>query len=180
MSKEPREISKGITKNPDGGGKYRLALFVLLTAATIFRLFYIQAVELAPDEAYYWTWSRNLQWGYYDHPPGVGFLIWIGTGIAGNGEFGVRFLWVVISILLSVVLYGMGRKMFGERAGFLAALLMNISLLGSTGAVIATPDGPQGLFWALTTFFVFNAVDSGKSRWWYWAGIAFGLGLLSK
>ncbi len=164
----------------NGGGKYRRALFVLLAATTIFRLFYIQTVELAPDEAYYWTWSRNLQWGYYDHPPLVGFLIRIGAVIAGSGEFGVRFLWVGIGFLLTVVLYAMGRKMFGERAGFYAALLMNISLLGSTGAVIVTPDGPQGLFWALAIFLVFNAVESGKGRWWYWTGLVFGLGLLSK
>jgi len=100
--------------------------------------------------------------------------------MAGNGEFGVRLLWVGIGFLLTVILYGTGKKMFGDRAGFYAALLMNISLLGSTGAVIVTPDGPQGLFWALAIFFVFNAIESGKGPWWYGAGIAFGLGLLSK
>jgi 4-amino-4-deoxy-L-arabinose transferase-like glycosyltransferase len=165
----------------DAERNYRRWLYFLLAATTAFRLFYIQAVELAPDEAYYWTWSRHLQWGYYDHPPMVGFLIWIGTVIAGNGEFGVRFLWVLMGFLLTVVLYAMGKKMFAsERAGFYAALLMNISLLGSTGAVIVTPDGPQALFWGLAVFFVFNAIQSGKGHWWYWTGIAFGLGLLSK
>lgn len=182
MRKELIDLSRGMTPDPAGGGdgQYRKALFVLLAATAIFRLFYIQAVELAPDEAYYWTWSRNLQWGYYDHPPLVGFLIWIGTAIAGSGEFGVRFLWVGIGFLLTVVLYATGKRMFGARAGFYAALLMNISLLGSTGAVIVTPDGPQGLFWALAIFFVFKAIESGKGHWWYGTGIAFGLGLLSK
>ena len=165
----------------DEGNMHRKALFVLLAVATIFRLYYIQSIELAPDEAYYWTWSRNLQWGYYDHPPMVGVLIWIGTVIAGNAEFGVRFLWVLIGFLLTVVLYTMGKRIFAsERAGFYAALLMNISLLGSTGAVIVTPDGPQGLFWALAVFFGFMAIESGGRHWWYWTGVAFGLGLLSK
>jgi undecaprenyl-diphosphatase len=180
MRKIPIGSSGGKVSNPPGGGGYRKALFALLAVATIFRLFYIQAVELAPDEAYYWTWSRNLQWGYYDHPPLVGFLIRIGTAIAGDGEFGVRLLWVAIGFLLTVTLYATGKKMFGDRAGFYAALLMNISLLGSTGAVIVTPDGPQGLFWALAVFFVFNAVESGKGYWWYGTGLVFGLGLLSK
>jgi 4-amino-4-deoxy-L-arabinose transferase-like glycosyltransferase len=160
--------------------RYRRALWVLLAVATVFRLLYIQAVELAPDEAYYWTWSRNLQWGYFDHPPGVGFLIWVGTALAGNGEFGVRFLWVGMGLLLSLILYATGKRMFGSRAGFYAALLMNISLLGSTGAVIVTPDGPQGLLWAFAVYFVFRAVESGKGYWWYATGAAFGLGLLSK
>src|SRR4030042_6999430 len=127
MREEPINLSGGMTPDPAGGGdgQYRKALFVLLAVTAIFRLCYIQAVELAPDEAYYWTWSRNLQWGYYDHPPLVGFLIWIGTVIAGGGEFGVRFLGVGIGFLLTVVLYATGKGMFGARAGFYAALLMN-------------------------------------------------------
>jgi 4-amino-4-deoxy-L-arabinose transferase-like glycosyltransferase len=181
-----KEKPTGLLKNevpdfPEGGDeKYRRALFILLAVTSAFRLFYIQAIELAPDEAYYWTWSRNLQWGYYDHPPLVGFLIRIGTAVAGNGEFGVRLIWTAIGFLLTVVLYATGQRMFGGRAGFYAALLMSISLLGSTGAVIVTPDGPQGLFWALAIYFVGGAVESGKARWWYGTGIAFGLGLLSK
>ncbi len=67
---------------------YRRWFFVLLTAATLFRLFYIQWVELAPDEAYYWTWSRHLQWGYYDHPPMVGFLILVFTALSGRVSSG--------------------------------------------------------------------------------------------
>ncbi|MCX5907686.1 MAG: glycosyltransferase family 39 protein, partial [Deltaproteobacteria bacterium] len=82
---------------------YRRAFIALLVGTGIFRLFYIQWVELAPDEAYYFTWSRHLQWGYYDHPPMVGFLIRIFTEIAGPGEFGVRLGWVIIGALLTIV-----------------------------------------------------------------------------
>jgi len=160
--------------------KYHKAILILLAATTIFRLFYIQGVELAPDEAYYYTWSRNLQWGYYDHPPMVGFLIHLFTTIAGQGEFGVRLGWVFIGALLTFLLYRIGTKMFSERAGFYSALLMNLSLLASTGAVIVTPDGPQGLFWALAIFGVYKAVDSGRRSWWYLTGLSFGLGLFSK
>jgi len=161
--------------------KYQNGFHALLIATAVFRLFYVQWVELAPDEAYYYTWSRNLQWGYYDHPPMVGFLIWVGRAIAGEGEFGVRFGWVVMGALLTIILYRMGTKMFGsERTGFYAALLMNISLLGSTGAVIATPDEPQGLFWALAVVSVYHAMQSEGHHWWYLTGIWFGLGLLSK
>ena len=138
-------------------------------------------MDLAPDEAYYWTWSRQLQWGYFDHPPMVGFLIRIFTAIAGQGEFGVRLGWVVIGALVSLLSYLLGKKMFGsERAGFYAALLMNIILLTSAGAIIVTPDGPQGLFWALTIFGVYQAVSRERNPWWYLVGISLGFGLLSK
>jgi len=155
--------------------------FVLLAVTTVFRLFYIQWVDLAPDEAYYWTWSRHLQWGYYDHPPMVAFLILVFTTLFGQSEFGVRVGWVLMTTLLSCLLYFMGRLMFrSERTGFYAALLMNLSLLASAGAIIVTPDGPQGLFWALSILFVYLAVTGKGDAWWYGSGIALGLGLLSK
>ncbi|MBI5967562.1 MAG: glycosyltransferase family 39 protein [Deltaproteobacteria bacterium] len=157
------------------------AFLILLITTAVFRLLYIRWVELAPDEAYYYTWSRNLQWGYYDHPPMVGFLIRVFTTIGGQGEFGVRWGWVIMGALLTILLYRLGTKMFSsERAGFYAALLMNISLLGSTGAVIVTPDGPQGLFWVLAISSVYKAFRGESDLWWYFTGIWFGLGLLSK
>ena len=160
---------------------YMKAFLLLLTTTAVFRLFYIRWVELAPDEAYYYTWSRDLQWGYYDHPPMVGFLIRVGTTIGGQGEFGVRWGWVIMGALITFLLYRLGTKMFGsERAGFHAALLMNLSLLGSTGSVIVTPDGPQALFWAMAIFSVYKAFRGESHLWWYFTGLWFGLGLLSK
>jgi hypothetical protein len=36
-------------------------------------LLVIQAIntDLIGDEAYYWMFSENLDWGYFDHPPMV-------------------------------------------------------------------------------------------------------------
>ena len=45
--------------------------------------------ELQDDEAYYWVFSRYLDWGYFDHPPMIALLIRLGTSLFG-GELGVR------------------------------------------------------------------------------------------
>ncbi len=172
-------MSKDVTINSEL--RYRKFFFILLGATTVFRLFYVQWIELAPDEAYYFTWSRNLQWGYYDHPPMVAFLIRLFTAIGGRGEFGVRLGWVVIGALLTYLVYKLGRNIFGnERAGFFSALLLNGMLLASAGAIIVTPDGPQVLFWGLAVYSVYKAVSAKRSYWWSLSGICFGLGLLSK
>jgi 4-amino-4-deoxy-L-arabinose transferase-like glycosyltransferase len=161
--------------------KYRKAFFALLIATTLFHLFYISWIDLAPDEAYYWTWSRNLQMSYYDHPPMVATLIWLGTTIFGQGEFGVRIVWVLIGALLTILLYQMGKSMFGtERAAFFSAVLLNISLMGSTVPLIATPDGPLILFWGLAIFSLYLAVEKENRGLWYLTGVWFGLGMLSK
>jgi len=161
--------------------KYRLLLFLLLIGVTLFRLFYIQIIELAPDEAYYWTWSKQLQWGYYDHPPLVAFIIWISTKLAGDTELGVRLGWVIMGTLSAFFTYRLGSEMFKNAAiGFWAACLINIILLMATGAVIVTPDGPQGLCWILAIYLLGKAINGEKKILWYAGGIVFGVGLLAK
>lgn len=40
-----------------------------------FQILVASGFELAHDEAYYWLYSKNLDWGYFDHPPMVGVII---------------------------------------------------------------------------------------------------------
>ncbi len=55
-----------------------------LAALTLVRLVLCAILPLAPDEAYYWVWSRDLQGGYLDHPPMVALFIRAGTLLAGE------------------------------------------------------------------------------------------------
>ena len=54
------------------------------------RLFTAAKLGLAADEAYYWTWSRDLAWGYYDHPPAIAGMIRLSTWLFGESEMGLR------------------------------------------------------------------------------------------
>ncbi len=56
--------------------------------------------ELANDEAYYWVFSQNLDWGYFDHPPGTPILIALGHSLLKN-ELGVR-LFIVLANAVSI------------------------------------------------------------------------------
>lgn len=53
-------------------------------------------LDLSADEAYYFVYSRELQWGYFDHPPVVAFLIKLGCFLS-NSSWGVRFPFVLLS-----------------------------------------------------------------------------------
>ena len=48
--------------------RFRLLAFVLLLG-NVFLL------PITADEAYYFSWSRTLSWGYYDHPPLVAWMM---------------------------------------------------------------------------------------------------------
>jgi 4-amino-4-deoxy-L-arabinose transferase-like glycosyltransferase len=37
-------------------------------------------IPLSLDESYYWVWGQNPQLSYYDHPPMVGWLFFLGRG----------------------------------------------------------------------------------------------------
>ena len=41
-------------------------------------------VPTLPDETCYWDWSRQLDAGYFDQPPGIAFRIAAGTRLLGN------------------------------------------------------------------------------------------------
>ena len=54
--------------------------------------------ELLDDEAYYWVYSKFLDWGYFDHPPMVALLIKMGYSIFHN-ELGARLFFLLLNVL---------------------------------------------------------------------------------
>ena len=56
-----------------------------LVAVTAARLWYLHQgyLELSPDEAHYWEWSRRLDWSYYSKGPFVAYLIALSTALGG-------------------------------------------------------------------------------------------------
>ncbi|MEC7641727.1 MAG: glycosyltransferase family 39 protein [Nitrospinota bacterium] len=157
----------------------RLTVFLILIVAV--RLFLAARMELTGDEAYYWDWSRHLQWSYFDHPPLVALLIALTTWVGGNNELFVRMAAILPGTGLSVVAYFLGRDIFkSERTGFYCALSLNLVLIFAVGSLVITPDTPQIFFSALTLYFLFHAVFNGKQPCWYYAGLTLGFSLLSK
>ena len=117
------------------------------------RLAIATLMPLAPDEAYYWVWSRALAPGYLDHPPMVALWIHLGTALAGDTPFGIRLLAPLCAALGAVLLVRAGDDLLpGRNAGLIAAILLNSTLLFGVGAVTMTPDTPVLFFWTVTLF----------------------------
>ncbi len=153
------------------------ALFLLLLTGV--RLAVAATARLAPDETYYWVWSRALAPGYLDHPPMVALWIWLGTAVAGDVALGVRLLGPIAAALGSLMLVDAANRLYPERRpGVAAAVLLNATLMLGAGAVTMTPDTPL-LFFAVATLWAVARVTADP-RWWLGAGVAIGLGLDSK
>lgn len=108
--------------------------------------------ELWDDEAYYWVYSRHMDWGYFDHPPMIALMIKAGYSIFHN-ELGVRFFVVIVNTLTlwvtAKLLASKDHKLFYLIIGSMGAMQI--------GGILAVPDVPLIFFaalyfWAYRTF----------------------------
>ncbi|MCI0469086.1 MAG: glycosyltransferase family 39 protein [Nitrospirae bacterium] len=179
---------------------YATLLSVFLIAISLFRIYYIARgpLDLGPDEAHYWEWSRRLDWSYYSKGPMIAYLIYAGTTIFGVSIVGIRIMAVIFSALSSLFLYKLAVSMFSgkecppdkdgqvRRLALVSAILFNIVPIFSIFGVIFTIDSPFIFFWIISLFAFWKAVMNeerpqvSKSFNWIYLGIFIGLGLLTK
>jgi 4-amino-4-deoxy-L-arabinose transferase-like glycosyltransferase len=158
-----------------------LVLFILISI-TVLRIYslYVSPIELSVDEAQYWHWSRNIDFGYFTKPPMIAWLIAFSTAIFGNEEWAVRLFSPLLHLWISIVLWGISHIAFGIKAGRVAALIWIFTPAASLGSFIISTDTPLLLFWSLSTFFIFKLFINETILNSFLAGILIGLAFLSK
>ena len=158
-------------------------LLAALIALTLIRLAVAGAAPLAPDEAYYWVFSRALAPGYLDHPPMVALWIRAGTAIAGQGALGVRLLGPLAGFFGSLLLFDAAERLWPRgpfQVGVTAVALFNATLLAGVGTAVMTPDTPLLFFWTGCLWALARLLHSGRAVWWLAVGLFAGLALTSK
>ena len=170
-----------IVNNPPSlDTRWRIASIGVVVFILLLRLVYLGQAQLIPDETYYWNYAQNMDLSYLDHPPMVAWLIWLGTSIFGDNEFGVRISAYICSIVAMVYLYCLTLNIYDKSTGMRAVLLLAVLPIGFVHGMLMTPDAPLLAAWAATLYYMERALIAGKSSAWIGAGIAFGLGILSK
>ena len=170
--------------------EYRL--FILLLVSAGIRVFLSNSAELGNDEVYYITYALYPDLSHFDHPPMVGWLIQLFTfNLALDGEVWIRMASIVTGTLSTWVIYHIGKRIGGERAGWYSAVMFTISLYGFiVSGTFMMPDAPQILFWLLCLLFIIKSLQVTssshqekphyKALYFILAGVAGGLALLSK
>lgn len=98
--------------------------------------------ELQDDEAYYWVYSRYLDWGYFDHPPMIAVLVKMGYAIFPN-ELGVRLFPLLLNVFSLVII----EKLMDKKNPLLFyAIALSMAVIQVTGFV-AVPDIPLIFFY---------------------------------
>lgn len=160
------------------------AALAVLGAITALRLLALafHSLDLYPDEAQYWSWSREPAFGYFSKPPMVAWAIGASTALCGVGEACIKG-WVPFAYLAAALfVYGAARRLFSAAVGFFAALAF-ITLPGvSFSSSVASTDPLLVMFWAMGLYALVRLVRGEAQGWMWWIvlGLAIGGGLLSK
>jgi hypothetical protein len=125
----------------------RQIFWIFLAIWLVFNLLQSLFTELFNDEAYYYFYSRDLAWGYYDHPPVIALLIRAGYSIFHN-ELGVRLFIVLLSAGTIFIVH----KLSETRDELFFAVLISSFMIFQLTGFLALPDSALLFFTAL--FFI--------------------------
>jgi len=148
---------------------------------TLVRLALAGHVPLGDDETFYWEWSRHLAPGYLDQPPAIAWLIRASTAMFGGTPFAVHLVPAVLLACTSLALWALAREVLGRDDAAAATVgLFNVIPVFAAGGLLAAPDAPLGLAWAMTLLWTWRAARRRGGPGWVYAGIWLGLALESK
>lgn len=172
-----------------------VAALVLLSAVTFFAGLGRQAITDS-DEAYYAEAAREMveigdwltpHFNYeqrWDKPILYYWLTASAYLITGPTEAAARFWSALSGVSLALLTWMAGCRLTGrEDVGWVAGAIVATSFGAFVEARLALPDLPLAFFITLSVWAAFCAADSGAARplhWWLVAGLATGLGFLTK
>jgi 4-amino-4-deoxy-L-arabinose transferase-like glycosyltransferase len=165
------------------GSRVGLLVAAVLAVLTGLRLGFLAwgGLDLSPDEAHYWEWSRRLDLSYYSKGPVVAYLIAGLTAVFGASAFGIRLGAVGLSLLGAWTLYRLGRELFGRpEPGALAVVGLQLTPLVWAGSLLMTIDAPFVVAWTLGLWAAHRALSDGGAGAWLLLGLAVGVGSLAK
>jgi len=151
--------------------KLPLTFLYFLGAILAINLFQATFTDLLFDEAYYWYFSKQIDWGYFDHPPMVAWLIKISDSIF-DGELGVRFMSCILSAATTILLWlTVDHPKKKEFIPHFYVVVFSMTLLNAYG-FFTLPDTPL-LFFTALFLYVYKKFIAGPSIL-----LAIGLGII--
>ncbi len=170
----------------------RVGIFATIVALSSLRWLWLMhgcALDLAPDEAHYWDWSRQLDASYYSKGPLIAWLIAASVELLGPWSLrqtgslvlAVRAPAIACGALLLWGLWELSRQTLHSSRLAWAVVGIACSLpIVSAGSILMTIDAPFVALWTWALV-VGHAFWIDRRRWtWPMLGVLVGLGLLTK
>lgn len=148
-------------------------------AIFLFKIVILTLLPLTGDEAYFIKWAKYPSFGYYDHPPMVGWVIYALSFINDSHIF-FRLFAIVSTFVEAFVIYKIAilYKVEKEKA-FLATLIFLASSVDLL-LLLMTNDVALLFFSSLGTLFLLYALERQNLKYALLSGIFLGAAFLSK
>ena len=117
-------------------------LALLLAAILALRILGIvfSTADLHYDEAQYWFWSRELDYGYFSRPPALTWLIGLVTAACGDSEFCIRVASPILATASAFLVYVLALRLYDRRVAFWASIVYATLPAVSAFAMVAEPE----------------------------------------
>lgn len=139
----------------------RLWIYLLLTLVA--KLLLAHYLPLTGDEAYFIVWGNHPDYGFYDHPPMVGWLLTAMLQIS-DAPLWLRLPQVLLTTFIGLAIYLLLRRTH-EAVAVAIAVLYLIAPLSVLG-VLTTTDTPL-IFWSFLSAVAFYFAQRRDNLWWY-------------
>lgn len=159
---------------------YRMLAALWLLFVTAIRMVFVAPLPLGNGEAYYASWSRFVDWSYYDHPPFVSWMVRVTTAVLGSSPAAVRFGPVVAAAISGLLIYCLTERLFRPRAAFMALVLVSALPVFLVSSFVLNPEAPLAPFWVGYLIVIEGMRERDDGYRPLLAGALLGLGFLSK
>lgn len=159
----------------------RKVFFCTVLVTAFIKLWLAYFFPITSDEAFFHLWSTFPAWGYYDHPPMIGWWLW-GLSHFGNEPVLIRSLTLLLTTFIAGGVVVLARQLLpadqAARAWLAGAVYLSMPV--SWFAVFVTTDTPLIFFMGLAIFAYVRAIRSNSGAAMFLAGVFLGLAFLSK
>ncbi|MBP9791688.1 MAG: glycosyltransferase family 39 protein [Rickettsiales bacterium] len=136
--------------------------------------------SLSVDEAQYWFWSQNLEWGYYSKPPLIAFFIRIFTILFGNSEVALKIIPNLCVAVTSWFIFKLATVITNARIGTISIIIFSLMPIILFGSFCVTTDTLLVMFWSIALYTLYLSLKTNSLFYWFIFGLISALGLLSK
>ena len=151
-------------------------LIVLKVCAAIFTEF-----SLYGDEAQYWLWSKELDFGYYSKPPLLAWFLSGHTAFFGDSFFSLKMFPVLAYFLIFFAFYRLCLELNLSKNNSVICSVCFLSIpAASVSSFLISTDLLLLLFWTLSMMIVLRLRSVGSLKNFLLLGVFLGLGFLAK
>ena len=158
-------------------------LTVVVLSLFLLKVFSISLTDfdLFGDEAQYWLWSKDLNFGYFSKPPLLAWLISVYSELFGDSFFSLKLLPILLYFCTALVVYDLSKNIGLDKNNAVCCSLIFLIIPGvSFSTFIISTDVLLLLFWTLSLNELIKIKNKQDTKSFLLLGVFLGLAFLSK